>query len=956
VYRFPLTLGTIAALCLACHHLAALHAAEGTSQDAIVRTAAALYEGIRTETLPNGLRVYLKPLPGSQVVTTIVAYKVGSADEELDQTGLSHYLEHLMFKGTDKIMPGDIDRVTLRHGGANNAYTSEDMTVYHFDFAAAHWERALEIEAERMRNLRIDAKHEFEQEKGAVIEELQRNEDEPWDLEYKAILPLLFGKGTPYGHPVIGQREHVRGATAAIIKAHYDKWYHPNNAALVVCGQFDPDRALTKIKSLFGPIPKATLPPRKPVPKLQWQRPGPRKELVSKFEVPRLLMGFGTVASNHPDDVVLDVIEAVLAGGKTSRLYKKLVEGEEVANMVDATSSVGRYPGWFSIQVELLKGKDRSKTEKLVRAELRRMQDEPVSDAELKRVRQTVLASFVFGREGVHGLADSIAQGVTVNDLDYLKNYLPRVMAVTAADVQRVARKYFGSQRGVDLDGVVVWSVPPQPKRDDSQSSIWPWPQSGTPRAWMRWAWEAPTSHALHVHVQGVPPFGDQGVPPSRSLRRAAQSPGSDKLGAGFSLKDARRVELPNGLVLLLLENRRLPIFVASALVRRGRLLEPEDKAGVAALMGSLLEEGTARHTGPQISELIEDVGGSLSLGSSGGTVKVLSAHRQMGLELLLECMTRPTFPKDAFARQKSRQLSEVDEAERLPDTKAQMVYRQLAYGKHPYGRPSQGKRSTVEPLTAADCAEFHRRLFAPNNTILAVVGDFDSRQIIDEVTRLTAAWKKTPVRAPTAPAVEKPKEFVQKIVTMPEAAQLHFYMGHVGIRRNNPDYFKLLVMDYVLGTGPGFTDRLSSRLRDREGLAYTVTANISGSAAEEPGLFTCYIGTDPKNFARVKALFLEELGRIRQEKPKLEEVEDVKKYLLGRLPFQLTTNEQIAGQLLSVEHFGLGLDYFDTYRKAVAAVTPDDVQAVAQKYLDPRRMVLVAAGAVDEAGKVLRP
>src|SRR5438105_3493759 len=196
--------------------------------DPAIKAAEALYEGVRVETLANGLRVYLKPVPHSPVVATMVAYKVGSGDEDLDHTGLSHYLEHLMFKGTDKIMPGDIDRRTQRNGGQNNAYTSEDYTVYHFDLPASNWKFALEIEADRMRNLRIDAKHEFEQEKGAVISELERNEDEPWDLELKAILPLLYGKSSPYGHPVIGEREHVRGATAKIIKTHYDKWYDPN--------------------------------------------------------------------------------------------------------------------------------------------------------------------------------------------------------------------------------------------------------------------------------------------------------------------------------------------------------------------------------------------------------------------------------------------------------------------------------------------------------------------------------------------------------------------------------------------------------------------------------------------------------------------------------------------------------------------------------------------------------
>src|SRR5579872_6835367 len=253
-----------------------------------LKAAAALYEGIRVETLDNGLRVFMKPIPTSNVVTTMVCYKVGSSDEDLDHTGLSHYLEHLMFKGTDKIKPGDIDRITQRNGGANNAYTTEDLTNFHFDFASDRWEIALQIEADRMQNLRVDKEHEFDKEKGAVIQELARDEDQPWDLEQKAIVPLLFGKAAPYGHPVIGLTLHVEDATDKIIKAHYDKWYHPNNAVLVIVGGFDPDKAMEKVKKLFGPIPKANLPERKKVPEVKRDKPA-RLEFESKFDVARVL-------------------------------------------------------------------------------------------------------------------------------------------------------------------------------------------------------------------------------------------------------------------------------------------------------------------------------------------------------------------------------------------------------------------------------------------------------------------------------------------------------------------------------------------------------------------------------------------------------------------------------------------------------------------------------------------
>jgi zinc protease len=899
--------------------------------DPAAQAASALYDGIQVHTLDNGLKVYLKPIPGSPVVTTMVCYRVGSCDEDLDFTGLSHYLEHLMFKGTDKIMPGDIDRKTLQNGGANNAYTSEDLTNYHFDFASDRWEDALEIEADRMRNLRIDEKHEFQQEKGAVIEELQRNEDGPWDLEYKAILPPLFGKDAPMGHPVIGEREHVKAATAQVIKAHYDKWYHPNNASLVVVGGFDPEKALAKIKQLFGPIPAGKLPERKKAKEPAGKRPA-RVEFASKFEVARLLMGYNTVERTHPDYHALAVLETVLSSGKTGRLYKKFVDGEAVASEVSASQNAGRFPGWFSVQMELLQGKDREKCEKMLLAELERLRNEPITASELKRAQQGLLANYVFGGESVHGLADSIAQGVTVADLDWLKGYLPKVQAITAADVQRVARKYLDPEKRV-----TVWSVPPKSKPEEKEK------QGAAPRL----SPLVPGGLAVSRNVNA-----DAGPlsPKARGVSRAA-----DGAGAGtLSLKDARRVELPNGLVLLLLENHRLPIFYAQAALKDSRLYEPNDKLGVAALTGLLLDEGTDQHSGPQIAEMIEDVGGTLSLGSGGGSVKVLSQHKGLGLKLLFECLTRPKFDKEPFERQKARQLSALVEAESQPAHRARQAFMSAVYGPHPFGRPGQGTVKSVEALTPADCAAFHKKVFVPNNTIVAVVGDFDGKQVEAEITEFTKDWKKAPLEKPKTPEPPLPEKLTEKIITMPEAVQLQFYLGHVGIRRNDPDFYKLLVMDYVLGTGPGFTDRLSSTIRDREGLAYTVNANISGSADEEPGVFTCYAGIDPKNYAKVKGMFFKELERIRDEKPKPEEVEDAKKYLLGSLPFRLTSNEKVAGELLAAERHHLGFNYLEDYRKAVAAVTPEDVQAVAKKHIDPKRMVLVAAGPIDASGKVI--
>jgi zinc protease len=730
---------------------------------------------------------------------------------------------------------------------------------------------------------------------------LKGDEDNPYDLEMKSIVPLLFGKTAPYGHPVIGEREHVEAATAPVIRAHYDRWYHPNNAALVVVGGFDPDKALVRIRELFGSIPAGKLPERNLAATVARDKPV-RVEMPSKFEVPRMVMGFNGVKIGDPDFYPLEVIQTILSGGKTCRLYRKLVEDEAIASEAAASNNAGRYPGWFSVQLELLNGKSREKAETLVLAELKRLATEPVGPEELQRVRRLQTAGFVFGRESVHALADNIARGVTTNDLEYLRTYLARVSAVTPAEIQAAARKYLDP-----ATRVVVWSVPRES------------------------------------------PPGGGGKP--KPLQRAA---GSAEAG-NFNLESTKRIVLPNGLTLLMLEDHRLPVVSARAYVKDTRVTEPADKAGVASLVGNLLDEGTATRTGQQIATVIEDVGGDLKVDASGGSVQVLAPDRSLGLALLFDCLTHPNFPADALERKRAQTISALMDAEQRADVKAQRGFAELIYGpKHPLSRPSLGVIPIVEKLSAADCRGFHAARFVPNNTIVAVVGDFKTADVVAEITRLTHDWKAAPPPKPDLPPIQPLAAFTQKIISMPESAQLYVLLGHAGIIRLDPDYYKLLVMDYVLGTGPGFTDRLSSTLRDRQGLAYSVSATITGTAADVVGTFTGSIGTYPDKFVPVKDAFLKEINRIRDEAPTAEEVQDAKTYLIGSLPFHYTSNDGIASQLLQIERFGLGLDYPATFRKAIAAVTAADVQAVARKHLRPDRLGLVAAGPVSADGKPL--
>ena len=354
----------------------------------------------------------------------MVAYKVGSADEDLDHTGLSHYLEHLMFKGTDKLMPGDIDRLTLRNGGANNAYTSEDMTVFHFDFAADRWKAGLEVEADRMRNLRIDEKHEFEQEKGAVISELDRDEDEPWDLEQKAILPLLFGQQdartatrSSARSSTSGRRppRSSRGTTTAGITRTT-----PSSSSPAGSTRTD---ALDEDQEAVRPDPEGR--PARRASRSRRPGRGPRRSARSSSRSSTcrgLLDGFNTVAADRPGrhppwTWCRRSSPAARPAGCTS----KLVEGDgALPASVDAEQPrPAGTPAGSAIKVEMLKGKDRGEGREDRRStELKRLADEPADRGGVEAgPGRSMLAAHVFARESVHGLADAIARGVTTNDL-----------------------------------------------------------------------------------------------------------------------------------------------------------------------------------------------------------------------------------------------------------------------------------------------------------------------------------------------------------------------------------------------------------------------------------------------------------------------------------------------------------------------------------------------------------
>jgi len=419
---------------------------------------------------------------------------------------------------------------------------------------------------------------------------------------------------------------------------------------------------------------------------------------------------------------------------------------------------------------------------------------------------------------------------------------------------------------------------------------------------------------------------------------------------------DVERAELANGVVLLLSENHSIPSVSINAIVQAGSRFEEDNKAGLASLVGSLLDAGTATRTSQQIAETIEAAGGQLgSYGnyqSSGVMVRVLSKDTVLGLDVTSDLIMNPIFADAKVREHVDRRMAQIKSRLDVPRTQASDVFNEIVFKGSPQHRPSIGYEDTVKTLNRADVYQFYQRFYAPQITKVAIAGDFDKNLIRGLVEATFGKWNGPPEFE--LPKVRKPVRQTTPIIESVNAPkeQVNVIVGHLGIERNNPDYYALLVMDTILGSSPGFTSRIPRVLRDEQGLAYTTFSNITSSAGLDPGRFIAYIGTAPENLERAVSGLRNEIARIVESGVTEEELETAKLYLTGSFVFRFQRNSQIAEFLLEAEIYGLGFDFLERYPELIREVSVEDVWRVTQKYIDPDNLTTVVVGPLEETGK----
>jgi zinc protease len=893
---------------------------------------------VRENVLPNGLKVITKEVHAAPVVSFMVWYKVGSRNEQLGKTGLSHLLEHMQFKGTKTLKKGEIDRLVRKNGGMSNAATWKDFTFYWETLSSDKLELAMRIESDRMVNSLLDPK-EFKAEMTVVRSELEGDENDPESLIYYELYAHAF-KAHPYQWPTIGWRHDVETVMRDDLYRYYKTFYQPNNAIVVIVGDFDTQKALALVKKYFGKIPSG---PR--VPKVTASEPeqlGERRAEVRKAgTASRVMMGYHTPAVGSRDIYPLDVLEIVLSTGTSSRLYKALVD-KQLATQAWAGASINKAPDLFLLGATARDGVKIEDVETALLAEVERIKSEPITDEELQKALNQLEAQFVYTNDSVSSQSRQLGYYETIFTWKFLDTYLDNARKVTKADVQRVARKYLTQK-----NRTVVTFIPEAPPAK---------PQASLAPVWERLAAYGPSST---FNIQGSKfkvqssRFNVQGSTLAQHPQSSTRNPQSAIRNRVEAIKPTRAV-LDNGMVVIVYENRSNPTIAIQGSVNAGSMLDPEGKSGTASITADLLKKGTSRRTADQIASEMDYVGMTLSTGaeteSASFSGRSLSKHFDLLLDILSDVMRNPTFPEEEFQKLKARRLSAIKEEQDSPAALGARAFYGSVFPKgHPYNVLSvEEELANTEAISRDDVLAFYKSRYGPESTILVVVGDVDTTQALEQIKKYFGDWKPTgsPKRS-EIPDVPLQAGIEKKVVPMPDKSQVDVYLGYSGgLKRSDPDFYAATVMNFVLGGGGALGSRLGDVIRDEMGLVYDVYSTFEATLGAGP--WYAKLGTNPQNVDKgIKAL-VDQMKLMREKGAKQAEMDEAVAYITGSFPVRLERNGSIAGILHAAEFFGLGMDYIQKYQKLYRSVTLQQVNAAAKKYLHPDRYTLVIAGSYE--------
>jgi zinc protease len=856
-------------------------------------SALSLTDGARRFTLENGLTVILKENHTSPVVSIQVWVKTGSANETDKEAGITHLIEHMIFKGTPTRKTGEIARAIEASGGHINAYTSLDQTVYYVEIDSSHFHIGLDVLLDAVQNSLFDPL-ELKKEKEVVLEEYRRSLDIP-DMRLAKYMMKLCYRKHPYRRPIIGYEETIRSFDRQAILNYMDKWYTPHNMVLVAVGDFDADQALKTIQGLVQNFPKRV---GKRLERQMEPKQTSFRKLVRNEDVEQVYLDMSWHITNltHNHMPALDLIEIILGNGKSSRLYSRIKMQQSLVHNIEAGAYALADPGIFSINATL-SPENLKKALNAIEEEIDRITREPLSASDLKKAKAIAESDFLFAMENMSGQARILAFFETMTgDMHHADQHLALLKRVTAKDIRNVAGTYFRPEN-LSL-GILV------PKDAD-----------------------------ITLSEQQI----------TSIFRKGRSTAFLKKEKHRESNIKASKITLGNGLRLIVKENHTLPVVSIRAVFLGGTRLEEPQPLGISGFVSEMLTRGTSKRTAIQIASTVESWAGTLSgfsgRNSFGISADFLSKDLYPGLELLSDILLNPAFPEPEIEKVRKDILADIKAKKDRPTAQLFDLFNKTLFQNHPYGHPPTGTEKSIVTIKRSDLIKWYRSHGVPSNFVLAVVGDVNKDQLVPHIKTLFGKFV-APVNIPTEIRPEPPLTESREARLEISRAQVHFVIGYLGASLESEDNAPMALLETALSGQGG---RLFFELRDKRSLAYSVTAFRRPGL--ETGTFGVYMACDPSKLTAAKDGVFKELEKVRKEGLSEKELEAAKRYLLGNLKIGLQTNGNQAMRIALDELYGLGYDYLKQYIKDIEAVTLNDIKRAAKKIILPKKFVFASIG-----------
>jgi zinc protease len=882
----------------------------------------------------NQLSILLLEDHSAPVLTFMVTYRVGSRNESIGTTGATHLLEHLMFKGSvhyNNDAGTGFDTLLDKIGASNNATTSLDRTNYYEDLPSDHLELAVQLESDRMRGLLL-RESDRRPEMTVVRNEFERGENDPIEALDKEINAAAY-IAHPYHHPTIGWRSDIEKVPIEKLRGFYDTYYWPDNATVTIIGDFQPASALGLLRKYYGVIPASP----HPFPEVYTEEPaqqGPRRVTVKRpGELGVVGIAYKTPRGLDPDHPALVVLGDILTDGKTSRLYRALID-PNLAVSADAYTGFNHDASLFTLYARLAPGSTHEQVEKIILAELARLKDGGVTPEEVARAVNKETASTAYARDGSFAIASQINEDIAAGDWTAYLTQPEKIGAVTVADVNRVAKAYL-----LEDQSTTGWFIP-----------VAAGPSTGSGQAAL--AGPAPVQRSL-VHQ---PNFRRDPADVAHAHIGAASEATAGGGGAASGALIAPHVTRGKvaGIDRITFKTSLQDVVTIRGSLPAGDVFNPADHPALADLTAGMLDKGTVKHDKFALSQQLEDVGAELSFDSTAQNLtfraKCLKKDVPLVLSLLAEQLRTPAFSADEFEKLK-KQLAG-DFQEQLDDTgfrASQALGRALFPAGHP-NRPAEAEKYLADLAAAKldDVKAFHAAHYGPAGMLFVAVGDVDDAAIDAALGSAFAGWTGgTPL--PPAPKAAPPAAARTEKIAMPGKASVSVLIGLPdGLKYSDPDRVALAAATEVFGGGY-FSSRLLATVRVKEGLTYGIFASLQKDTYTD-GQWAVEATFAPELLEKGLASTRRELQHFVGDGVTADELRDFKSAIIGSFKIALATSSGVASQLLATAQRGLPLESIDAYPKKIEDLTLAEVNGAVKKYLDPEKMITVMAGTMPDA------